>query len=791
MKASRRAKVTGAQLSSAGTLALMVGATALLAAPVMAQTQTESAAPERAGTLEEIVVTSRRYEESVQDAPVAVNVLTSSEISDRRIQTIDEILQVSPGAVFTFFNKVNPEASVRGLQTATGGNAAAESGVLSVFDDVVIAQDFMRASPIFDVGRVEVLKGPQGTSFGRNASIGVVHIVSNRPTEEFEAGATATIGNNQRYETDGYLSGPLTDTLSARLAYNFDSYDGDQESISTGKGLDGTENFAVRGLLLYEPNSDLSVLFKAEYFEDNDEAPVRRSADCSVPQILGVGDPRRGTEFIVPFMPPFAQSFTDPCDPFKTEISEGNFFFKREMLSLSANINWAMTDDVSLTSITGYREGKSHGFQDAFGTPANILFQETTNNGEAFTQELRIDNQASASRLRWLGGLFFLRGEEDRLEQNNFFARNADGSTTLAGPNPRDGTFIRAVQFNETTSFAAFGELTYDLTERLTATLGARWGRDEKDATISTRGFGFQPVIAGLAGCTTFPVCGTPTNPAGFDPVDLNDDWNDLMFKGSLQYQVTDDQMVYFLGSQGFKSGGFQSDPRTPADAALPFNPERTLNFELGWKGEIGGQFRYALTGFFIKLDNTQLNQFIAAGQGFFQVIANAGRVESFGIEGDIVWSPTANFRIGGNFALLETEFKDTAIRLGSGAEPVDLSGTRPDAATPWTATAYAEYDIDFQDGSSLTLRGDFIGRGNAFDDVGEDPTRKRPTLTNIGARTTWTSADRRWDFALWGRNLTEDEDLVNIGPNTPNSLQPAAQIGLKRQYGATLSFRY
>lgn len=786
--------VLGRRLCNSTALLALAAAGTLVAEDVRAQQAAADAGqvgPRDLGTLEEIVVTSRRYEESVQDAPLSVNVLTSAELKARRVQTIDEVIALSPGAVFTFFNKVNPEASIRGLQTATGGNAALESGVLTLFDDMVVAQDFMRASPIFDVSRVEVLKGPQGTAFGRNASIGVVHFVSARPTEEFEFGATGTVGNGERYETDGYISGPLTETLSARLAWNFDRNDGDQESIETGEGLDGQENFAVRLSTVYEPTPDLSFYFKVEYFEDNDEAPVRRSADCSVPQILGVADPRRGTDFIVPFMPPFAQSFTDPCNPFRTTISEGNFFFKRDMLTLTGQVAWNISDDIALTSITGYRDGKSRGFQDAFGTPANILFQDTHNNGEAFTQEFRLDNQASGDPLRWLVGTFYLHSEEDRFEQNNFFRRNADGSTTLAGPNPRDGTFIGSTQRNTTDSIAVFGELSYDVTSRLNATLGVRWGRDEKDGRVGTRGFGFQPIIAGLAGCTTFPVCGTPDNPVGFDPVELDDNWDDLMFKGSLQYQLADEHMVYFLASQGFKSGGFQSDPRTPADAALRFDPERTLNFELGWKGEVARQFRYALTAFFVKLDNTQLNQFIAAGTGFFQVISNAGRVESFGVEGDLVWSPTSEFRIGGNFAAMNVEFKETFLTLGAGVPPTDFSGQRPDGAPRWTGTAFAEYDIAIPDGSTVTLRGDFIGRSNVFDDVGEIAARQRPNLTNFGARVTWTSADSHWNFALWGKNLNEDEDLVNIGPITPNSLQPAAQFGGKRTYGATLGLSF
>lgn len=769
--------------------------------PGLAQAQGEEATQQgvrsEGRTLEEIVVTSRRYQESIVDAPVAVNVMTADFIRDQRVETVDQVMTLTPGASFSFFNKVNPEGGMRGFFTATPGNATLESSIMLVVDDLVISRDFMRARPIFDQERIEVLRGPQGTTFGRNASIGAIQFISARPTRDFDAEITGTVGNIGRFETNGFVNLPVSDTFSTRLAYNFDRTDGVMESLSTGDGIDGQKNFSLRGSALWEPTPDFSIYLKAEYFEDDDEAPVRRSRDSSIPFIIAGGSSLRasnGGPFAVPNMPPFQNTFFDSQDPFKTEISEGDFFMDREVLTLSSTISWEIMPGISLTSITGYMDGDSEGLQDAIGTPANVLFQFTENSGDQFSEEIHIDNHASGDAFRWMGGFLYLTSEEDREETNRFFQPNADGSGTL--PFPRVPTVISVNQFGKTESVAVFGELSYDVTSRLNLTLGGRWTRDEKDTVVSTRGYGFAPILAGLTGCT-FPngpiICASENNPAGFDPVSASKSWNDFMAKGSIQYDISSEHQVYFLASQGFKSGGFQPDPRTAELATLPFDPERTLNFELGWKGQIDNRLRFSLTTFFMKLDDTQLNQFIQAGTGFFQIFANAGSVESIGVEGDVTWQVTPRLRLSGTFAAMDVELKDTLLVTSAGqASPTDFSGTRPDTAPKWTATAVIEYDIPLDwDGSILTLRGDLRARSNQFDDIGEVPIRERPTLTQINARATWTSRNDRWALSLWGKNINQDEDILNIGPTQPNTLQPPLQFGDRRTFGATASIRY
>ncbi len=735
--------------------------------------------------LETITITSRRYEESAQDAPVSVNVMTSDFLTNQRIDSVDDVIEFSPGTAFVRFVKTAPEYSMRGISNLAEGSSG-ESSVQTVIDDVVISKDFMKNPAMFDVQRVEVLRGPQGTAFGRNASAGLVHIVTKRPTKDFEAGITAGAGSHGLIETNGYISGPVTETLSARLAYNFDHTGGYTKSISTGKGLDGQENISIRGSLLFEPTDSLSIYFKAEYSEDNDESPVRRSRDCSFPTIDGTGATAPS-----PPHPPWPGVFQDSCNPWRTEISDGNFFLDREIINLTGEIAWDLTEGLTLTSVTGYLDGSSDKLQDAHGTPFNVLFQQVNEDAQSFSQELRLDNHASGARFRWLAGVYYLTDEHDRFDENQFFQDNAL-------PFPRVPTKDTKISRNETESIGVFGEATYDITDKLNATFGVRWSRDEKDYSISHTGFGFAAILEQFDGCAFIPpqgrfTCGSEAAPIGFaTPVSASDSWSDAAMKASLQYQIDDSNMVYALFSQGYKSGGFQPEPPNEIAAQTSFNKENSTNYEIGWKGEFNRQLRVSVSGYFLKYSNLQLSQFIQSGAAFFQAISNAGDAETLGVEAEATWQVTPNFRLSGSFSVLDAQLKNTVLNTEFGAAPVDFSGTRPDNVPKWTATAIAEYDFDLSDGSVFTLRADYRGRGNAFDDIGEQPQRLRPGIGIFGAQGRWTSADGHYTIAVWGRNIfREKNNILNIGPPQPNTIQLPSAFGPPPTYGGTISYRF
>ncbi|MFQ5347292.1 MAG: TonB-dependent receptor [Rhodothalassiaceae bacterium] len=797
LKTSTRSRRAFARhlVGSASAAALLLG---LEASGVAAQTQGSSAGDGSQVVLEEITVTARRYAERVQDAPVAVSVMSDDFLEEQRIITVDDVIQQTPGATFIRFNKLQPEYNIRGINANAEGTSL-EASVVTVIDNVPVSKDFMKNPAMYDMERVEILRGPQGTAFGRNAAAGLVHLITKRPTPDLEAEIQGGAGNDGLFETTGYLNLPLSDVLQTRIAYNFRHTDGHTKSVSTGKGLDGQENFSIRGSFLFTPTDRFSLYFKVDYNKDNDETPVRRSRDCTLPQIVAGGDPLRQQLGIPPSMPPWPITFFDPCDVWKTEISPGKFFIDREIVNLTGEITWEFADGYTLTSVTGYMDGDAQQRQEAHGTPVNILFQNGDQDAEIFTEEVRIDNHGTASPLRWLAGIFYLTDQHDRFDQNEFFANKPDGSRTLGGP--RVPTFDTKISRNETDSIGLFGELSYDLTEQLTATVGVRWNRDEKDYEITHSGFGFGGPISQLQGCNFDPpfqfTCGDAANPVGFTtPVLVGDSWKDAMVRTSLEYRMNDEHMFYFLFSQGYKAGGFQPEPPNPTVALQPFDKENSNNYEIGWRGEFDRRFRVSLTGFRLKLNGLQLSQFIdVGGLGFFQAVSNAGGSRSIGVEFETTLLVTPDFRLSGSAALQDVQLTNTVVTLDTSVGPQDVSGLRPDNAPKWTATAIAAYDFHLEDGSTLTLRGDIRARSNVWDDIidRDNPgkIRLRPSAFFLGGRLSWTSANEAYEISMWVRNLTQEKEILNIGPPQPNTFQLPTAFGEPRTFGATASVRF
>jgi len=250
--------------------------------------------------LEEVTVTSRRIEERLQDVPISVNVMTADYLDAQNMDQVKDVIDKSPGTGFTRFNKLQNVYSMRGLNSQTEGSAG-DPSVLTVIDDVVIVKDYMKSAEFFDVERVEVLRGPQGTSFGRNTTGGMVHIISKRPTDEFEGMFRAGIGNYDHWEADGVVSGALSEQMKGRLAVHYTTHDGYTRDVLRDVDLGSEENISLRGSLLFTPSEDVEVYLKAEYSKDDDEPPVRQPRNCTDPQ-----EP--------------LTNFIDPCSPWETAI---------------------------------------------------------------------------------------------------------------------------------------------------------------------------------------------------------------------------------------------------------------------------------------------------------------------------------------------------------------------------------------------------------------------------------------------------------------------------------------
>ena len=772
----------------------LLGSTALL----VAMPASVFAAEEETG-LEEITVTARRHAENLQDVPVAVNVMDEAYLDAQAIDQLKDVIDKSPGTGFTLLNKMQNAYSMRGLNSQTEG-AAGDPSILTVVDDVVIVKDYLKSAEFFDLDRVEVLRGPQGTSFGRNATAGIVHLISKRPTQDFEAFVRGGYGNYNHVEADAYINGGFSETAAGRLAVHLNKHDGYTRDVLRHVDLGDEENISVRGSLLFNPSEQVQIYLKAEYSKDDDGAIVRRSIDCT----------REQEEY---------RHWINPCNKWKTAGSAyagsddltgtvynpgEKLYVKREVAILSAEVVWNFGNDLTLTSITGYIDGKGDYNMDAAGTPTDLQFSIARNDSEQFTQELRLDNLIADNPLHWLAGVFYLDDSHDQVNGRRWFQE--DLSVFGPGP-PFSPTTVQAVATNDTESFGLFGELSFDLTERLNATIGARYTKDKKDFVISHNGTGFDGPVSNfiLDVPSNWPDPNDPSTSCaaqaaspqsrcsiGFSNARANDSWDHVSYRASLAYTVSDDVMVYGTVSEAYKTGGYNHEPQTAEDAVVPYDEETALNFELGMKSEFSDRFRLNVAGFFVKYDDQQVNTFRTTPSGYVtQVIDNAAKSEVLGVEVDYTWQVTDYFRLSGTFAALDAELKDTILRVGPGpAGYADLSGNRPNNVPKWTGTLVAEVEIPLAGGSRISLRGDWRGRSEIYNDLQNIKAFERPDTDIFGARIAWYSADDRWEVALWGRNLTEEADVLNIGPAPPFLTDNPAQFGPPRTYGATVSYR-
>ena len=763
------------------------------------------------GVLEEVIVTSRRVAESLQDVPVAVSSMDEEFLEAQGIHTVDDAILFTPGGAFTAFNKMQQEYSLRGISSQSEG-ASGDSSVATVIDNVAISKEFLKNPAFFDMSRIEILRGPQGTTFGRNASSGLVHLLTARPQEEFGARIKADIGNYDTTNFEGYVTGPLSENLSGRLAVNYDYHDGYTDDTRSGKGLGEEQNTAIRGSLLWNPSDSVQVYLKAEYNDDRDKrTSPRRGTDCSIPYQLAnapsiVGAPQPNWREV--------PSFTDSCDVWETQVSGTTYLgsptLDRDITNLTAEIIWDVSEDISATTVIGYIEGESDYLIDAHGGPNNSMFQSTQNDADQFSVELRLDNHASGDALRWLGGVYFLDDEHERDDQNIFYVEQA---AFFGGPGNVDGfrPETRDIKYtkNETRAFGLFGTIDYDFTDSLSASLGGRYSYDEKDYAVSHTGYGWGGPIELLTdedadgnpvnGCSFFPpggefICGTAADPVGYsDPVKTDADWDNISLKASLNYNLADDVLLYGLVSQGYKTGGFQPEPVSPSDALVPFDEETAINYELGLKGEWGGVFRLNAALFYTEYEDLQVFNFVTTPSGnYSQIVDNASDAEISGLELEFVWQIVEQLRVEGGYAFIDAELVDYEVDTsGDGMIDTDFSGNRPDNTPEWTSTLALTYDMPFENGSIVSVRVDWRGSSDSYDGNEEDPDRRHEAYDVFGARASWLSPGEELGVSVWGRNLTEEEYTVNVGPAQPNLNQLNFAYGAPRTYGLTIDYRF
>lgn len=678
------------RLPNRSALTSLMGLAVLLPSAA-AQAQVATEGPETsAARLDTITVTANRREESILDVALSVTAVDNAAIERAGVDSLDDLQTLTPGLNLGGRSSVRPQISLRGIGTPQFTNAI-DSPIGVFVDDVPIPRFSSFFAPFTDVERIEVLRGPQGTLYGRNTIAGALSIVTKKPTNELQAGLELGLGSYSQRSFKGSVSGPIIeDQLFFRLAGYSNEQDGYIENLATGGTANGDDTTALYAKLRYVPSHNWTIDLSADY--GSTDAPGEASEPSDRSQLLLF--PAPGVSYdIGPTQDPF--TYASDIDP--------NVFREQFGLSLRNEIN---TDDFDVVSITAWRDSLTKTVQDNDGTELRILNQSEKESSLSYSQEFRILSSPGGAltfddRFEWLVGAFYFKEDSTRASD---FEWGSDSlfvflAQTLGVPpltaTSADGVLVDRVRNRiETESVALFGRGTWQFNDQWSATLGLRYSKDDK--------------VADYTGLTETP--GLPPSLAPFTAEGFGDSWDSVDYDATLEYRLFEDTLIYARYATGYKSGGFQPVPTTEAAARTVVEPESLGAFEIGAKGDLfDGRARYSAALFDYQYKDLQLTQIVSLPQGgAAALISNAEGVESrgFEFEAEALLTPGWSARLG--YTYLDTTFVDfDAVIPGSGN--VNIGGERLPRAPEHQITLASSYSFDLTDRLEMTASGDLM----------------------------------------------------------------------------------
>ena len=692
--------------------------------------------------LEEVVVTAQKREQSMQDVGISVTAMTGENMSALGISGSADIARFTPNLNITNITGEGNQPAIFlrgiGLNDFNTNNA----GPIGMYvDEVIVSPPSAQAFALFDAARVEVLRGPQGTLYGRNTTGGAINVISNKPTEEFEASMLARYGNYNASKLEAAISGPLGESLGGRLAVVSNQSDGYIDDVGTGEEYNETNNYALRGLLQWDASDSVSALFNVHYGKNDTDAPRyihygTFDANTFNPE-FGIFEGQCNSANISRQAPHCVSllGYQDGTgDDRKGEWSnDGKLDF--DVLGGSAKIDWDINDSLSLVSITAYDEVDKIHAEDSDSGPDNWLEVTFGTDSETFSQEFRLVGNTEDSD--WLLGFFYL-DEELNQDQTADIGRDL---RPLLGFDPDLGIlFSRHQHQQDTTTWAVYGQWEYQFNEQWSGTGGLRYTQEDRDFTadVSLDEPGFSiPVVA-------------------FED-DIDND--NISGRLALNYFPNEDWMFYGSLTTGFKSGGFPGVFGFSEAEYQSYDPEEVTAYELGFKSTLAeGLVQLNGAAFFYDYEDMQVFQVIEGGAVPGLKLTNAGESEIYGGELELIAQPTEGLYLMLGVGYTHSEFKE--LDLGDGT---DLAGNSLANAPEWNANGLARYDWQLENGSGLYVQADFTYSDDYFFDVFNNAYTSQDAYTLWGARAGWVSASGDWELALWSQNLT-DEDYLSTG---------------------------
>lgn len=705
---------------------------------------------------DEIIVTARKQEERLLDVPAAVSALSAETVEAASLSNLSDIAALVPNVRATD-GSLSPGFTIRGISSASGGDAGFPPAVGVYVDEVFLGRDRAFNTVLNDIARVEVLRGPQGTLYGKNTIAGTINVITRRPSDEFRLNADVEVGNYNYRQVRASVSGPIVEgKLALGLSGINRQRDGYIYNATRNEYVNDIDAQGLRLTGVATPSDALTVVLTGDYYTQNDITAL---------------------ETWRAILPPFPPFNTVPAQRPNDRVVNNNTqgFGQREIWGGSLRVEYDVNESLSFTSISAYREYTSDGADDSDGLPLDQFNVSRAENVNNFSQELRLVSDASR-RFDWIAGVYYYS------EDIKSFRRIRVGPNfpifllnPLAPPLPP--TFderARTDALLTDEAWAVYGSFNYDLTERLTVSAGLRYTDEERTVNYTQT----QTLVTPFNLIRLFAI----------NVPNIRDSRQDGEWTGdaSLSYDFSSNTVGYARYSRGFKAGGFLAEvlsppPFTPP-SSIDFAPEFVNSYELGFKTTFANG-RGGLNLAAYHLDFTDKQEKVNTGVSF--IISNAAEATSQGIEAEFYWRFTDHLTFSGNFGLLEAEYTTFPNAGGLG---VSFSGRDLVGAPRFSGQAALQYDgpSGLHDGVDLFARAEIVHSDSLYTDTANSPDLEQNANDLVNARIGLKNDN--FGLYLWGRNLT-DEDIIGGGFKVFSVTQRS--INIPRTYGIELRYEY
>lgn len=708
-----------------------------------------ASAQQRAPALEEVVVTAQKREASLQDTPISIAAFNNADVEKLGITNLQDIASAVPNLDIrqTTNSSAGARVYIRGI--GVNDHVVTLDGAVGIYmDGVYIARNTGLAFEVVDIERIEVLRGPQGSLWGRNTTGGAINFISKLPTGEFGFKQTVDIGNYDLVRTNSQIEGPITDQLSAKLSVLYEDKEGWVENQTAGADFGDKENRGARLALSWQPSEQFQIDYAYDYSQSDFGSNYYQNGTAFSPSFAGV---------------PFSSSRQDKASP-GVPYQESDF----QIYGHSLTVLWDLGPSMQLKSISSYRDMEQHNYTDngANSVSTRIFSNDPFDVDQSqVSQEIQLLGSALNDSLQYTAGLYYFSEEAE--ESNADFASLTNTIEIQI--------YDRSLKA-ENSAWAAFGEVTWTPTalDRLHVTAGLRYSVDEREIEIANNLLEIQtPESAGSA----------------------RDDWSNLSPSFVLAYDISDDSNVYVKYVHGYRTGGFNGRAGTVREAIIPVDEENLVSYELGLKSEwFDRRLRVNAALFLSDYDDVQLSLVDNDPEAPPGAVAriNAGKAELSGIELDVTAALSESLRMHLSYAYLDSEFVEVIDPVSGG----DISDIYLLVGAPENSfNVDLDYTVGQFDWGYLSANVNYAWR---------DTRNIRPTELELGdplesyglwnARLSLTevelSGSGKLGFALWIRNLTDEEYQLD-GFGLPTTGSTLLTYGEPRTYGVQISYTF